>query len=199
VAAASPGRLGGERGRSRRGRGDDVAHRRQLLVFDDHAVDRVVRRRARLGDDRDDRLADVARAFVRERAARRRDGLLAVGAAEVGRGRHRLDAGGGEFGAGEDREHARHRPRRAGIDRDDPRVRVRRALEGDDRLARLGRVVDKAAAAGEERGILEAMNRAPAAEARRSVLDSAHASAAHICWSRSAVQMRGSRWPVASS
>ena len=90
-----------------------------------------------------------------------------------------------------------------GVDSDDARVRVRRALEGDDRLAGLGDVVDEAAAAGEERGVLDAMDRAAAAEARGRVVAvgacAAHPSDAHIALSRSAVQMRGSRCSVASS
>ena len=129
--------------------------------------------------------------------------MLAVGAPEVRRRRHRLDPGGGQLGAGVDRENARHGARRLGVDGDDARVRVRRALEGDDRLAGLGDVVDEAAAAGEERAVLDAMDRAAAAEARGRVVDvgvgAAHPSDAHIAWSRSAVQMRGSRCSVASS
>ena len=126
---------------------------------------------ARFGDHRDDRLADEARHLVGERAARRRDGRAAVGAPEVGRRRHRLDAGGGQLGAGVDGEDARHRARRLGVDRDDARVRMRRALEGDDRLAGLGDVVDEAAAAGEQRRVLDAMDGAAAAEARGGVVD----------------------------
>ena len=66
------GSVGRERGRAGRGRGGDVGDGGQLLVLDDHAVDRIARGLARFGDDGDDRLADVARHFVSERAARRR-------------------------------------------------------------------------------------------------------------------------------
>ena len=199
MLSAASGVTAGAPGARRR---DDVDDRRQLLVLDDDAVDRVARRFARFGDDGDDRLADVARELVRERAARRAHRRAAIGAPEIRRRRHRLDAGRGQLGAGVDGEHARHRPRRVGVDGDDARVRVRRALEGDDRLAGLGDVVDEAAAAGEQRAVLDAMDRAAAAEARGRVVGGAcfaHPSDAHIALSRSAVQMRGSRCSVASS
>ena len=142
-------------------------------------------------------------------SARLKSGVVGIGCTPAPR----------ELGAGVDGEHAGHRTRRVGIDRDDARVRVRRALEGEDRLALLGRVVDEAAAADQERPVLDARDRAAAAEARRGVGDcahvetfvlrtadirlgsgsAAHAIAAHMSLSRSAVQMRGSAWPVASS
>ena len=54
------------------------------------------------------------------------------------------------------REHAGHRPRRVGVDRDDARMRIRRAQEGDRRRAGAGDVVGEAAAAGEQRVVLDA-------------------------------------------
>ena len=196
------GRVGGERRCVGRGRGGNVGDGGQLLVVDNDAVDRIARGLARFGDHRYDRLADEAHHLVGERAARRH-GRATVGTAEVGRRRHRLDGGGRELGAGVDGENARHGASGVGVDRDDARVRMRRTLEGDDRLARLGDVVDEAAAPGEERGVLDAMDGTAAAEAGRRVVErsacAAHPSDAHIALSRSAVQMRGSRCSVASS
>ena len=65
------GRVGGDDGGARRGRGARVGHRRQLLEVDDDRLERVARLLARLGDDRGDRLADVARELVRQGAAQR--------------------------------------------------------------------------------------------------------------------------------
>ena len=89
---------------------------------------------------------------------------LAVGALEAGAGRDGLHARRHQLRAGVDREHAGHRARCIGIDRNDPRVRIRRALERDVALAVDGDVVDEQALAGEQRRVLDPLDRAAAAE-----------------------------------
>ena len=212
AAAASPWRISAAMlsgassvtaGAPARGRGDDVGDCRQRLVLDDHAVDRVARRLAR---SRRRPRPPARRRSARPRAPARgaaADGRAAVGAAEVGRGRHRLQAGGDQLGAGVDGEHARHRARRLGIDGDDARVRVRRALEGDDRLPRLGQVVDEAAAPGEQLAVLDAVDGAAAAEARRGLAGAFVARHHAATRPHRLVALGGPdariAWPVASS
>ena len=128
------------------------------LVADVDRLGGVARGVERGRDDRGHRFADVADDVGRERALRRRGRRLAVGALEVGRARQRLHAVALEVGAGDDRDHAGQRGGGARVDRGDRRVRVRRAQEHDDRLAGRGDVVGEAAAAGEERVVLDALH-----------------------------------------
>ena len=105
----------------RRARVDDDVER---VVVDLDELGGVARELARLGDDRDDGLADVAHLADRER-------VVPDLAARVG--------GDLEERVGEDRDlvagqrpvHARLLERRADVDRDDARMRVRRAHEVD--------------------------------------------------------------------
>ena len=150
-----------------------------------------------------------ARIRAPARGAAALDGRPAVGAPEIGRRRHRLDAGRGELGAGEDREHAGHRPRRGGVDRRrSARARTASAGRRSPSRRRRGNVVGEAAAAARAarassmRGTARPLPKRGAAsvgvEVSMTLVHQA-CSAAHISWSRSAVQMRGSRCAVASS
>ena len=107
--------------------------------------------------------------LVRQGAAQRADRAAPVGAPEVGRRRHALDAGRREVGAGEDADHARHRARRGDVDAGDARMRVRRAQEGDHRVAGDGDVVGEAAAAFEQGTVFDARHGTAAAETRDGV------------------------------
>ena len=124
-----------------------VGDRVDRLVFDLDELGRVARELARLGDDGDDRLADVAHLADRERV------VLQV------RARHRRDL---EERIGQRRDllagqrpvDARRRLRLRDVDRGDVRVRVRRAHEVDEAHAVPLDVVDEDALALHEALVL---------------------------------------------
>jgi len=66
-----------------------------------------------------------------------------------------------EIGAREDRHHAGHRARGRGVDAADGGVGVRAAYEGEMERAGELEVVHVGIAAGDELGILDALDRAP--------------------------------------
>ena len=137
----------------------------QVFVFDGNRFQRVLRLLRRFGDDRHDGFADEAHHAVGQRRAQRRGAGRAVRALEDRRHRHRLHAGGHEVGAGQDQEHARHRRRGGRVDGDDPGMRLGRTQEADMCLVRQGEVVGEPPGAGQQSDILDAFDRATAAEA----------------------------------
>jgi len=107
-----------------------------------------------VGDDRDDRLADEARAIGGERpdAARHREGRMR----RVDR--HRL-AGPTEVGGGEDADDTRRAASRRHVDRADARMRVGRAHHRRVEAAENAQVVDELASPRDEPRVLAAANR----------------------------------------
>ena len=117
---------------------------------------------ARLGDHRGDRLADEAHGARRASACR--------GGDAVGEPSARLKSA--DSGIGLTPAPTRSAPvktattpgiagGRGRVDRDDARVRVRRAQESNMRLRRAAHVVGEAAVAGQQRVVLDAVDRLP--------------------------------------
>ncbi len=133
-------RVDHRRGRVERGLG--VHDGRQLLPFDGQVLQRVLGLHARLGRDRDHRLALPDRAVDRQRVLGR--------ALDAGQVRQRGDPGlaeAREIRAGEHADHARHLAGDRGVDADDAHVRDRRAPIDHVHHARQLDVVDVLAAA----------------------------------------------------
>jgi len=111
-----------------------------------------------------DRIADVADAVERERAARRLFERRAVAARDRSLARQRPEAGSTVVGSGQDGEHARHRRRVRDVEPQDPRMRMGRAQEVGVRHAGRLQIVDKAPAAGHQPLVLDARHRLTDAE-----------------------------------
>ena len=138
----------GSVGRERLGGGH---HRRQRVVVDDDGLGGVDRLCPRLGHDRGDDVADEAHLVGRE------DGAVQG----VGHHREALQAREAEVVATSvvHGEHAGHRCRRAHVDRCHLGVGDRRPHERDVGHVRLDQVVDVLSAAGQQRRILEPLDR----------------------------------------
>jgi hypothetical protein len=145
---------------------DRVDVDRQVLGLDEDGVGRSPRRQARRGDDGHHRLADIAHAFVRQRALGRRGHRLAVGAHEGRRGGNGLDAGGDEVGTGVDRHHARRSACTVDVDGDNAAMGHRAAHESQEQFARGRHVVGVAALALHQGRVLDAAHGLAAAELR---------------------------------
>ena len=159
-------RLAGQAGGGRAGRSAGRGHRGQRGDFDLDQVGRVFRRVGVLGEDRGDRLADIAHAVAGQhrlavRPERRRP---AVGA-EVDR-RDVGDVGGGPY-RGDARKPSRRRP----VDRAQDAVGVRRAHDPHMELAGEVDVGGEAPPAGDQRPVLDA--RKPRADHGRFPVSSA--------------------------
>ena len=121
----------------------------QRLVVDVDQFDRVLGEVAALGDDQRNRVADELGLALGQRRPRSvRDVLARDGVPGL------LDVG-VEVGGGEHRVHAGQRQRRRGVDAVDPGARERAAHEAGVQHARPGDVVDEAAAAGQQPGVLD--------------------------------------------
>lgn len=148
-----------QQGSARSQRRRRLDNRRQHAVVDSDQLGGVAGDVARFGDDKGDRVADMAHAAGGERRARRHDHRL--DARHLGDARQRADALGRQVGGGEDAADAGERARRRGIDRRDLRMAVRRAQHDAVELARRVDVLDEAAPAAQEARVLEAAHRAP--------------------------------------
>ena len=144
-------RAGMENRRVRRRRGERIDHRRQWAITDFDEIERILGAVAVGGDHDGDRFADVTHAIDGDRPALDRG----LDADRETRG-ERLD-----FGAGEHGKYAVRRQRRRAIDRLDFGVRMRRAQNGGfERAGAHAQIVDIAAAAGEQRRVLDPRDRA---------------------------------------
>ncbi len=144
--------------------------RGQRLVFDFDPLGRVARGECRLGQDRGERLAHVARALPRQRPMRqlddsraaRRDESASANIQRVDRVGRVLDPGeavGEVIGAREHRAHAGSAPRPARVDAHDARVGVRRAQERAMELSLQIDVVGVTPGPGEKAPVLDARDR----------------------------------------
>ena len=147
-----------------------IRDRRQFVVAHRHAFRRVMRGGKALGDDEDDRLAQIAHTVGRHRQMGDVDGGIAGKGAEralgvvprvgrIGEMSDRLAAGGDVIGAGDDGEHARLTLGLGRVDGDDARVRVGRAHEYGMAFAGQCEVVGETPIPPDEAKILEPHHR----------------------------------------
>ncbi|MEY9783524.1 hypothetical protein ABIA23_004991 [Sinorhizobium fredii] len=132
-----------------------IDHHRPLLDLDQHGFGGVKRGRFRLRDDHGDRVADIAHVIDRQRIEERNAHLATIRTRVPAARLYRREAGGLEIRTGDDGEDLRHSGRRVAIDDDDPARSHLRADEDRHGLALGGEVVHIAAAAGDQRVILE--------------------------------------------
>jgi hypothetical protein len=131
-----------------------VHHRRQCFVLDGDEFGGVLRGRRGFGDHHGDRLADMHDALGRQRRPERHHQRLAAAARQ-----RRMPADAADAVEVLGREYADHPGRLGGgldVDADDARERVRRTHEMRIRLVRQRRIGDVAAAAANERIVLDA-------------------------------------------
>lgn len=139
----------------------DRCHRIEHRVFDLDEIERIFRKRPRFGHHHGHRLADITHAIHRERP-------LLHGGLHADDKRPRPCV---QIVARKDSANARQLRRRLRIDRYELCVRVRRAQHCGVQCAGLDRdVVAVAAAAGQDRGIFEALHRAADVALRRWLL-----------------------------
>ena len=153
VALVHDRHLGVAAGREFAGRGVGGEQDRQLLDLHGHQLGRVLGDVRVMRKHRRDRFADITHASIGEDRLPVGFELLDATLAEI----DRADAG--NVGRGPHRDHAGQRARRAHVDRDDAAMRVVRARDAHVELMREGDVAGKAAAAGDERRILQPLDR----------------------------------------
>jgi hypothetical protein len=129
--------------------------RRQFLVISLDQLGGIERLRDRLGDDKNDRIADPAHAILGQHGVARLVHWRAVAALEPGMRREVAKPGGFPVRAGDDGEHAGRRLRRFDIERLDFGVAVRRAHHDAIGHARKLHIVGVAAATAHQPRILE--------------------------------------------
>ena len=130
-----------------------VEQRRQFLDLHGDEIGGVLGDVGVLGEHRRHRLADIAHLVRRQHRLAVGRELLDRPFAEIDR-RHV-----GDVGRGPHRDHARQRARGVGVDRDDVGVGVVGAHDPHVKLAREVDVAGKAAAAGDQRRVLQPLDR----------------------------------------
>ena len=143
------------------GRGGGVGDRGQPLVIDGDQLGGVLCLRQGLGDDKGDRLADIAHAPLREAEMSAGEHRRAVRALALERHAHGAELGRDEIVAGHDQCDARRRLRSREVERADAGMGVRRAQHIGVELAEEVVVVLETAVAAQQALVLETPHRLP--------------------------------------
>lgn len=149
-------------GRARRDRGACVGNDGKFLVVDADAVRRILCKRRRGRDHERDRFADMHDAIGRERRPNRIDQRRTVATWHREMGVDRADAGDFHIGRGEHREHPVGGPGRRDIDAANFCMSMRRPHEDAVHFAWQRGVIEKAAAAAQQRLVFDPRQRVPA-------------------------------------